>query len=140
MSDEQDKLKLKIEQAEAAVARAQQVYDAAEPGSVRDSCLQLLLANKASLLALHSGASEGEGVTATACSSRCDNCCQIFWDHKVYQRSPCSLEAFAADLQQTCHQLLAACRWQLLCMLYTGSLHSIVAEVQTKLKCRLVAL
>jgi hypothetical protein len=51
MSDEQDKLKLKIEQAEAAVARAQQVYDAAEPGSVRDSCLQLLLANKASLLA-----------------------------------------------------------------------------------------
>ena len=51
MSDEQDKLKLKIEQAEAAVARAQQVYDAAEPGSVRDSCLQLLLAKEASLLA-----------------------------------------------------------------------------------------
>jgi len=46
MSDEQDKLKLKIEQAEAAAARAQQVYDAAEPGSVRDSCLQLLLAEK----------------------------------------------------------------------------------------------
>ena len=51
MSDEQIKLKLKIEQAEAAVARAQQVYDAAEPGSVRDSCLQLLLAKEASLLA-----------------------------------------------------------------------------------------
>ena len=51
MSDEQDKLKLKIEQAEAAAARAQQVYDAAEPGSVRDSCLQLLLAKEASLLA-----------------------------------------------------------------------------------------
>ncbi len=51
MTDEQDKLKLKIEQAEAAAARAQQVYDAAEPGSVRDSCLQLLLAEKASLLA-----------------------------------------------------------------------------------------
>ena len=51
MSDEQDKLKLKIEQAEVAVARAQQVYDAAEPGSVADSCIQLLLAEKASLLA-----------------------------------------------------------------------------------------
>ena len=51
MSDEQDKLKLKIQQAEAAVARAQQVYDAAEPGSARDSCLQLLLAKEASLLA-----------------------------------------------------------------------------------------
>lgn len=51
MSDEQDKLKLKIEQAEAAVARAQKVYDEAEPGSVKDSCLQLLLAKEASLLA-----------------------------------------------------------------------------------------
>ena len=51
MSDEQDKLKLKIEQAEAAAAHAQQVYDAAEPGSVRDSCLQLLLTEKAFLLA-----------------------------------------------------------------------------------------
>ena len=49
MSDAQDKLK--IEQAEAAAARAQQVYDAAEPGSLRDSCLQLLLAETASLLA-----------------------------------------------------------------------------------------
>ena len=28
------------------------MYDAAEPGSVRDSCLQLLLAETASLLAL----------------------------------------------------------------------------------------
>ena len=51
MSDEQDKLKLKIEQAEAAVAHAQKVYDGAEPGSVKDSCLQLLLAKEASLLA-----------------------------------------------------------------------------------------
>ena len=51
MTDEQDKLKLKTEQAEAAATRAQQVYDAAEPGSVRDACLQLLLAKEASLLA-----------------------------------------------------------------------------------------
>ncbi len=51
MSDEQDKLKMKIEQAEAAVARAQKLYDEAEPGSSKDSCLQLLLAEKASLLA-----------------------------------------------------------------------------------------
>ena len=49
MSDEQIKLKLKIEQAEAAAARAQQAYDAAEPGSVRDSCLQLLLAKEKAL-------------------------------------------------------------------------------------------
>ena len=39
MSDEQDKLKLRIEQADAAVARAQKVYDEAEPCSVKDSCL-----------------------------------------------------------------------------------------------------
>ncbi len=51
MSDKQDKLKLEIEQAEAAVARAQNVYDEAEPGSVKDSCLQLLLAKEACLLA-----------------------------------------------------------------------------------------
>ena len=51
MSDEQDKLKLKIEQAEAAAARAEQAYEEAEPGPVRDSCLQLLLAKEASLLA-----------------------------------------------------------------------------------------
>ena len=51
MSGEQNKLKSKIEQAEAAVARAQKVYDEAEPGSVKDSCLQLLLAKEASLLA-----------------------------------------------------------------------------------------
>ena len=51
MSGEEAKLKLKIEQAEAAVARAQKVYDEAEPGSVKDSCLQLLLAKEASLLA-----------------------------------------------------------------------------------------
>ena len=51
MSGEEAKLNLKIEQAEAAVARAQKVYDEAEPGSSKDSCLQLLLADKASLLA-----------------------------------------------------------------------------------------
>ena len=49
MSDEQDKLKLKIEQAEAAAARAQQAYDEAEPGSFKDSCLQLLLAKEKAL-------------------------------------------------------------------------------------------
>ncbi len=49
MSDEQDKLKLKIEQAEAAVAHAHNVYDEAEPGSFKDSCLQLLLAEKKAL-------------------------------------------------------------------------------------------
>ncbi len=51
MSGEEAKLKLKIEQAEAAVARAQKDYEEAEPGSSKDSCLQLLLAEKASLLA-----------------------------------------------------------------------------------------
>ncbi|DBA75364.1 TPA: hypothetical protein ACH3X1_010631 [Trebouxia sp. C0004] len=51
MSEEQDKLKLKIEQAEAAAAGAQQAYDEAEPGTHKDSCRQLLLAEKASLLA-----------------------------------------------------------------------------------------
>ena len=51
MSGEEAKLNLKIEQAEAAVARAQKMYDEAEPGSFKDSCLQLLLADKASLLA-----------------------------------------------------------------------------------------
>ena len=50
MSGEQDKLKLKVEQAEAAVARAQTTYDEAEPGSVKDACLQLLLAKEASLM------------------------------------------------------------------------------------------
>ena len=49
MSNEQDKLKLKIEQAEAAVARAHQLYEEAEPGAVKDSCLQLLLAEKKAL-------------------------------------------------------------------------------------------
>ncbi len=51
MSDEQDKLELKVEQAEAAVARAHKAYDEAEPGSYKDSCLQLLLAENALLLA-----------------------------------------------------------------------------------------
>ncbi len=49
MSGEEAKLKLKIEQAEAAVARVQKVYDEAEPGSSKDSCLQLLLAEKKAL-------------------------------------------------------------------------------------------
>ena len=48
MSDEQHKLKLKIE---PAVAHAQKVYDEAESGSVKASCLLLLLAEEASLLA-----------------------------------------------------------------------------------------
>ena len=49
MSNEQDKLKLKIEQAEAAVACAHQLHEQAEPGAVKDSCLQLLLAEKKAL-------------------------------------------------------------------------------------------
>ncbi|DBA83792.1 TPA: hypothetical protein ACH3X1_006319 [Trebouxia sp. C0004] len=49
MSDEQDKLKLKVEQAEAAAACAQQAYHEAEPGSFKDSCLQLLLAKEKAL-------------------------------------------------------------------------------------------
>ena len=51
MSDEQDKLKLRIGQAQAAVARAQKAYDGAQPGAVKDSCLQLPLTKEASLLA-----------------------------------------------------------------------------------------
>ena len=51
MSDEQDKLKLKIGQAEAAVAHAQKAYDEAEPGAVKHSCFQLLLAKEKALLA-----------------------------------------------------------------------------------------
>lgn len=51
MSDQQDKLKLKIADAEVAAARAQQVFDAAEPGSFKESCLQLLLAKERALLA-----------------------------------------------------------------------------------------
>ena len=39
----------KVEQAEAAVARAEKVYDEAERGSVKDSCLQLLLAKEKAL-------------------------------------------------------------------------------------------
>ncbi len=49
MSGEEAKLKLKIEQAEAAVARVQKVYDEAEPGSSKDSCLLLLLAKEKAL-------------------------------------------------------------------------------------------
>ena len=49
MSGEQNKLKSKIEQAEAAVARAQKDYEEADPGSSKDSCLQLLLAKEKAL-------------------------------------------------------------------------------------------
>ena len=49
MSDEPAKRELKIKQAEAAVARAQSVYDEAAPDSFRDSCLQLLLAKEKAL-------------------------------------------------------------------------------------------
>ena len=51
MSDDQDKLKLIVKLAEAAVTCAEKVYDEAEPGLVKHSCLELLLAEKASLLA-----------------------------------------------------------------------------------------
>ena len=49
MSDEHHKLKLKIEQAEAAVAQAHKVYNEAEPSTHKESCLQLLLAEKKAL-------------------------------------------------------------------------------------------
>ena len=49
MSDEHDKLKLKIEQAEAAVAHAHKVYNEAEPITPKESCLQLLLAEEKAL-------------------------------------------------------------------------------------------
>ena len=51
MSHDQDKLKLNVKHAEAAVTCAEKVYDEAEPGPVKHSCLELLLAEKASLLA-----------------------------------------------------------------------------------------
>jgi hypothetical protein len=51
MPAEQDELKSKVAQAEAAVVRAQKVYEEAQPGSTKDSYLQLLLAEKAFLLA-----------------------------------------------------------------------------------------
>ena len=49
MSGEQNTLMSKVELAEAAVTRAEKVYDEAEPGSVKDSCLQLLLAKEKAL-------------------------------------------------------------------------------------------
>lgn len=51
MSKERDRLKLEVDRSAAAVARAQKVYDEAEPGSVKDSRLQHLRAEEASLLA-----------------------------------------------------------------------------------------
>ena len=83
MSDEQDKLNLKIEQAEAAVARAQKVYDEAEPGSVKDSCLQLLLAETASLLAKEKALEqvrEKDLLQQRAAAGVVDNHCWCSWD------------------------------------------------------------
>jgi hypothetical protein len=83
MSDEQDKLKLKIEQAEAAVAHAQKVYDEAEPGSSKDSCLQLLLAKEASLLAKEKALeqlSEKDLLQQRAAAGVGDSHCWCFWD------------------------------------------------------------
>ncbi len=51
MPAEQDKLTSKVEQAEAAVTRAKNLYEEAQPGSAKYSYLQLLRAKKASLLA-----------------------------------------------------------------------------------------
>jgi len=83
MSDEQDKLNLKIEQAEAAVARAQKLYDEAEPGSSKDSCLQLLLAKEASLLAKEKALeqlSEKDLLQQRAAAGVGDSHCWCFWD------------------------------------------------------------
>jgi hypothetical protein len=83
MSDEQNKLKLKIEQAEAAVAHAQKVYDEAEPGSSKDSCLQLLLAKEASLLAKEKALeqlSEKDLLQQRAAAGVGDSHCWCFWD------------------------------------------------------------
>ncbi len=76
MSDEQDKLNLKIEQAEAAVARAQKLYDEAEPGSSKDSCLQLLLAEKKALEQVR----ENDLLQQRAAAGVGDSHCWCFWD------------------------------------------------------------
>ncbi len=76
MSDEQDKLKLKVEQAEAAVARAQKVYDEAEPGSSKDSCLQLLLAKEKALEQVR----EKDLLQQRAAAGVGDSHCWCFWD------------------------------------------------------------
>ncbi len=49
MSDQLDKLDLKVKQAEEAVARAEKAFDEAEVGSVKDSRFQLLMAEKKAL-------------------------------------------------------------------------------------------
>ena len=49
VSSERARLKLKIEQAEADVAYAQKLYDEAEPGLVKFSGRQLLLAKQKAL-------------------------------------------------------------------------------------------
>ena len=71
MSDEQDKLKRQVEQAEAAVARAQKVYDEAEPSSHKDLFLQLLLAEGKLLQQLRNVMRQH---AATG-----DNLCCTFW-------------------------------------------------------------
>ena len=76
MSDEQDKLKLKVEQAEAAVARAQKVYDEAVPGSSKDSCLQLLLAKEKALEQVR----EKDLLQQRAAAGVGDSHCWCFWD------------------------------------------------------------
>ena len=76
MSDEQDKLNLKIELAEAAVARAQELYDEAEPGSSKDSCLQLLLAEKKALEQVR----EKDLLPQRAAAGVGDSHCWCFWD------------------------------------------------------------
>ncbi len=83
MSDEEDKLKSKIDQAEAAVAQAQKVYDEAEPGPVKDSCLQLLLAKEASLLADKKALEqvrEKDLLQQRAAAGMDDKYCWCFWD------------------------------------------------------------
>lgn len=71
MSTEHDKLKLRIKQAEAAETRARTLYNEAEPGPAIDAFSQLVVAEKASVLAKGSGASKGDRLNATACSNRC---------------------------------------------------------------------
>ena len=76
MSDEPAKFKLKIEQAEAAVARAQSVHDKAAPDSFRDSRLQLLLAKEKALEQLR----EEILVQRPAAAGVGDKHCLCFWD------------------------------------------------------------
>ena len=88
MSDEEDKRKSKIEQAEADVAQTQKVYDEAEPGLVRDSCLQLFLAKEASLLADKKALEQvrvKDLLQQRAAAGVDDNYCWCFWDMQDMQ-------------------------------------------------------